>query len=326
MAKPPTVTVRGRELPVCSHGECEEARIWDYATCWEHLKDAERENIRERPSDALRQKESLSGIILTGADLSGFDFTAADLSGAHLDKCRLRTSKFVEANLRRAYLGWSNLDNTDLSRAELDRCVFTNCSLENVRLLAYSISFGREPINLEATLFGAAKLFRRPHIDESHPWSAEATYRALKSYFIREADYESASWASYCEKTMQRKVLWQGDKRHWLVSAFLAISCGYGEKPLRVIATAGWVVIIFGVLFYSYIAPRWAGRSWVGSRVSISALRHCRASLSLTFCLPRAHGSDYSSRLKGRLESSCSASSCSHSQNDSSQGEPARSM
>ncbi|MGA2358613.1 MAG: pentapeptide repeat-containing protein [Terriglobales bacterium] len=249
MAKPPTVTVRGRELPVCSHGECEEARIWDYATCWEHLKDAERENIRERPSDALRQKESLSGIILTGADLSGFDFTAADLSGAHLDKCRLRTSKFVEANLRRAYLGWSNLDNTDLSRAELDRCVFTNCSLENVRLLAYSISFGREPINLEATLFGAAKLFRRPHIDESHPWSAEATYRALKSYFIREADYESASWASYCEKTMQRKVLWQGDKRHWLVSAFLAISCGYGEKPLRVIATAGWVVIIFGVLF-----------------------------------------------------------------------------
>jgi uncharacterized protein YjbI with pentapeptide repeats len=249
MVKPATITVRDRELETCHHGECEDPCIWDYPTCWKHLKEPEREGIRARLSDALRLNESLSRLVLTGADLSGFDFTGADLSSAHLNSCNLRNAVFIDANLRRAFVSGSDFSDADLSRAELDQCVFTSANLENVTLLAYSLSFGRVPINIYSRHFGSAKLWGRPHINEDVPWTAEPAYRALKRYFIDQADYESASWASYSEKLMERKSLWKQSKRRWMVSLVLAASCGYGEKPGRVIVSAFAAVIIYASLF-----------------------------------------------------------------------------
>jgi Pentapeptide repeats (9 copies)/Ion channel len=247
--KPNTVTIRDREIEVCSHGECMGPRVWDYATCWKHLKDGERSAVRGRLSDALRKGQGLARIVLSGADLSEFDFSGADLSNAHLDHCKLRKARFVEANLRYSYLGWADLEGADLTRAELHGCVFTNSNLKHVTLMGYSLSYGRIPVNLRSDLFGAGGPFSRPQIDESDPHTAEASYRALKRYFIAEADIDSASWASYCEKVMQRKCLWDKRSLRWVVSVFMAMCCGYGEKPLRVIASAASVVLAFGVIY-----------------------------------------------------------------------------
>lgn len=252
MAKPPTITTRGRELEVCTHGDCLHHRFWDYATCWKHLKDAERIHARERLSDMLRRRRSLAGLVLTGGNFSGMDFSGADLRDVFLDECNLDGSLFVEANLGDAYLGWSYLENADLRRAELHGCVFTNCNLKNVRLYAYSLSFGREPVNLYSHLFGDTGLIGRPHINESEPEMAQATYRALKRYFVEQADYDSVSWASYCEKVMQRKGLWKRETAfRWLVSALFAFSCGYGEKPSRVVFSAASTAALFAILFRS---------------------------------------------------------------------------
>jgi uncharacterized protein YjbI with pentapeptide repeats len=234
---------------VCSHGACGRHTFWDYATCWEHLKGGERGSVRERLSDALRHGKSLANVVLTGADLRNFDFTKADLRDAFLDHCDLRECRFVEANLQDAYLGWSDLQGADLSRAELNGCVLTFAKLANVTLLAYSISFGRTPINLYSHLFGPNRFFKRSHINEAEPGLAQATYRALKRYFIGQADYDSASWASYSEKLMHRKSLWDRDKLGWLFSLSWGGVCGYGEKPARVIASGACVAVVFGALF-----------------------------------------------------------------------------
>jgi len=61
------------------------------------------------------------------------------------------------------------------------------------------------PINLSARLFGASGFFKRPRINEAEPYFTEGTYRALKQYFLSEADNQSASWASYCEKLMGKE-------------------------------------------------------------------------------------------------------------------------
>jgi hypothetical protein len=230
-----------------------ENRIWDFPTCWSHLTDAERQRLRERLADALRSGEDLKGIVLTRAELENFDFAGANLSGAFFNGCNLSKSKFIETDLTRAFFGGANLENADLTRAELHGAVFTGTKLKDVRLLAYSIRLGRVPINLEMRCFGEKRVFKRPHVNESNPFLAEPTYRALKIYFINDGDYDSASWASYCERVMQRKTLWQ--RKHyidWLLSLLFSAVSGYGEKPSRAFTASLSVVVLYAFLYWGF--------------------------------------------------------------------------
>jgi hypothetical protein len=250
--KPNIVTIRGRNLPVCSHGDCLEYTIWDYKTCWHHLTDNERIDLTQRVSNLLRSTKSLKGLVLTGADFSGLDFSGADLSDTFLNGCKLIGCTFIETDLRETFFGISDLTNSNLTRAELDGAVFSGANLENVRLLAYSISFGRVPINLKQDSFGSSGFFSRPHINESDPYFAEATYRALKAQFSAVGDYDSASWASYSERLMQRKSLF---KRRaflkWFSSFCFGMNCGYGEKPMRALISSLFIIIAYGIIYSS---------------------------------------------------------------------------
>jgi uncharacterized protein YjbI with pentapeptide repeats len=249
--KPTSKRIRNRVLQVCAHGECVGHRVWDFQTCWEHLTPTERDHLKTRVSNILRSGDDLKGIVLSGADLSNFDFSGADLTNAFLDHCNLAKSKFVDTNLHEAYLGWANLKGARLERAEIDRAVFSGANLEGADLLAYSLRFGRVPINLEKSSFGKDGLFRRPHIDEADPPCAEATYRALKAYFLSDGDYDSASWASYCERVMQRSVRWrQKAYLNWVTSLLFGLACGYGEKPKRVFLASTLLIVIYALLYY----------------------------------------------------------------------------
>lgn len=244
------VTVRDRVLRTCAHGDCLKHRIWSFETCEKHLTDQERRQLREQVSEALRTGAPLRGSVLSGANLRGLDFTGADLSGAFLDYSDLRETRMVDANLRSAYLGWARLDDADLSRAEIHGAVFTNASMRNVKLLGYSLANGRHPINLEARNFGRASVRRRPSIDETNPYTAAAAYQGLKRYFIAEGDYDSSSWASYCERAAQRKQLWRSRELvAWGASALFAALCGYGERPLRTIGVAFGVIAIYAAAY-----------------------------------------------------------------------------
>jgi uncharacterized protein YjbI with pentapeptide repeats len=248
--KPKNIKIRNRILDVCTHGECEANRIWDYQTCWMHMTELERQSLKDRLSTTLRTSKDLSKIVLSYADLANFDFTGVNLSEAFLHGCDLSNCSFVEANLYRTFLGNANLTNADLTRAELDHAVFSGANLTGVILLAYSLSFGRIPINLYKRSFGKEGLFQRPHINEDEPGPTEATYRALKAHFISVGEYDSASWASYCERLMQRKYQWE--KKNYLgwstLLLFGAIS-GYGEKPIRPIISSVFIVGGYAVIY-----------------------------------------------------------------------------
>lgn len=243
--------VRGRLLPVCSHGECQSTTVWDFKTCWEHLTSAEQQTLKERLSAALRSGDDLTEIILTGAELAGFDFTGANLKGAFLDAANLQGAKLVDTDLHRAFLQNANLVGANLTRAELNGAVFTGAHLQNVDLAAYSISFGRTPINLTMESFGRDGFLRRPHINESEPRFAEPTYRALKANFTAIGDYDSASWASFSERLMQRRLLWR-EKRffRWVASWFFGALSGYGERPLRTFLASIFIVLGYAVLYW----------------------------------------------------------------------------
>jgi uncharacterized protein YjbI with pentapeptide repeats len=242
-----SITKRDREIQTCSHGDCEAHRIWDFPTCWAHLTNTERDQLKARLAEELRRTPRLPCIVLTGANLAGFDFTKTDLRGAFLDQCDLTGAKFVDANLTGAYLGWANLKGANLVRANLHGTVFTNANLSNVLLAAYSLSNGMRPVNLRARLFGEWGLFSRPALDESNLAGTEATYLALKRLFMEEGRHDDASWAAYCERVMQRKGLWRDN--HWLDwvnSLLFGAMSGYGERPLRVVIT-----LVVGIAAYA---------------------------------------------------------------------------
>ncbi len=251
--KPDSVKIRDRVLAICSHGDCRSNRIWDFETCWLHLTDAEKLKLRERLSAALRSGTDLKKIVLTDANLEGFDFTGADLSETFFNSCNLKGCKFIETNLRYAFFGGANLLGADLERAELNGAVFSGANLEGVNLLAISISYGRVPINIRMENFGKQSLRQRPHINERNPNIAEATYRALKAYFSTDGHYDSASWASYCERLMQRKVLWQRKSFfRWSTSLLFGIICGYGEKPYRSFIVSFVIVVLYSLFYYAF--------------------------------------------------------------------------
>lgn len=246
--KPQKIQVRDRVLDVCSHGECRSHRIWDYQTCWIHLTEAERKDLRERLYSSLRSSGNLSKIVLTGADLKNFDFTQANLSQAFLNGCNLQSCKFIDANLNKAFLGGANLVDADLTRVRMQGTVLTGASLEGIRLLAYSIRM--KPVNLCMENFGKNSLLSRPHLNEQEPYFAEASYRSLKAYFSADGEYDSASWAAYCERLMQRKVFWERKYYfQWLISFLFSVTCGYGEKPLRSFFASVVIVILYALLY-----------------------------------------------------------------------------
>ena len=155
----------------------------------------------------------------------------------------------MDADLRGAYLGWSNLEGCNLDRAELHGAVFTHARLNNASLLAYSFSFGRTPVNLDVSCFVHPGK-HRSHIDETETGPAEHTYRALKAYFTNEGNYDSASWAGFSERRMQRKSLWKGRRySSWLFSLIFGVLTGYGEKPHRVVLGAVGTVLGYAVLY-----------------------------------------------------------------------------
>ena len=249
--KPQSVAVRDRVLPVCSHGECASNCVWDFDTCWEHMSGQERDELRRRLTEILRSTQQLKGLVLTGVDLRDLDFRGADLSHAFLNGCNLAGCSLVDADLNSAFLGGADMRGCDLSRIEADGAVFSGANLENVKLLGYSLTMGRTPVNLDRECFGQSGLFKRPHIDESEPYFSEVTYRSLKAYFITRGDYEAASWAAFSEKLMQRKGLWAAHRySEWLVSTLFGGLCGYGELPLRVVIASVVIVLAFASVLW----------------------------------------------------------------------------
>lgn len=244
-----TIELRGRKIPACKKKNCENHCIWDYQTCWNHLTLTNKNKLQKRIAKILREEKDLSKLVLSGANFSGVDFSGANLSNSFLNKCDLSNCKFIDTNLESSFISLSNLKNADLSRANIHNAVFSLSNLYNVKLLAYSISFGRVPINLTKDSFSSSKLFDKYKIDETEPYYSEATYRALKTYFSNKGEYDSESWAAYRERLMQRKRYWQKKKYwNWISSLLFGSINGYGEKPLRVL----WLVI-FIVSLYSYL-------------------------------------------------------------------------
>ncbi|MCX5713260.1 MAG: potassium channel family protein [Candidatus Omnitrophica bacterium] len=64
--------------------------------------------------------------------------------------------------------------------------------------------------------------------------------------------YNDASWAAFREKTMERFILKKSWSLSYLPSLFMGLSCGYGEKPHRIVLSALLTIFGFAAIFWYF--------------------------------------------------------------------------
>ncbi|MBI4974548.1 MAG: pentapeptide repeat-containing protein [Candidatus Omnitrophica bacterium] len=245
----------------CVFDECAHLPLTLSEYCWGHLPDKGAyktkllEAIKESKdfSEANFSKADLSQVDLSGAHLfnsilEGTDLIGADLSNSDLTHCSLKDADLTKANLAN-----SRLWNADLSGANLAECNLSHTDLWNVKLFdakLWRTNF-LEAKSLTMKNFSDLSIFTSPSINEAGLLSAEESYRDLKRYFISNGMYNDASWASFKEKTMERRILKKNRAPNYFPSMLMNILCGYGEKPYRIIFSAIAMVFLFAVIYLS---------------------------------------------------------------------------
>ena len=267
----------------CQSQGCQEHALSLSEFCWEHTRD--RAEFRKRVEDRVKAGDALKKFNLHKAVLMGIDLVRANMAGAELSGADLSSANLNEVNLHGADLSGADLYNADLTGADLSKANLFKANLSNTRFWHANL----EDSNLtEANLAGSdmmkanlacarlwhtdltglkfltkhnfskriGKYYKGEKIDEKGALAAEESYRDLKQYFISRGQYNDASWASYREKTMERKWLWENKNPAYLSSGLMNLLCGYGEKPFMVISSAALIILGYAVIYYLTDAVR----------------------------------------------------------------------
>lgn len=239
------------------------------------------------------------------ASLQGVDLRSANLHDAEFREANLASAQFQETEfegvvhppqLQGKVLGLlpASLERTDFSYANLFRANFKGCFLYGTKLEgAYIRGADIFDAHIEEADWGNYKIGEEKSGDF---YSAENIYRRLKIWYTNAGIHNTAAEFYYREKEARRKsiqnimhmLLKQRECRKLLKLLLkqeggwtllwlwiYRLLCGYGEKTLRIIGWAAFV--IFGsALIYFLVGSTWEwGAFWSSlyfSAVSFTAL------------------------------------------------------
>lgn len=217
---------------------------------------------------ASLKEANLRGAPLVLADLQDADLSLAHLEGASLSGAHLERARLVGAHFENAYLSGTHLEGANLTAAHFEDAILGKVHFEGAALAV--VNFERTPLQYADWgdfVLGEenAGLF---------DWATEV-YRKLKIWHANAGMYDIAGEFFFREMTVRRKALkWQPNPfpRAW--SKFISLICGYGERPLRVVASALVVVLGLALIYLAIgtLTPNTLLNSLYYSAVSFTAL------------------------------------------------------
>ncbi|HEC82556.1 MAG TPA: hypothetical protein ENI53_01560 [Thermoplasmatales archaeon] len=182
-------------------------------------------------------------------------FSGAILNRVFFEDTDLTKIRFYGTAIENAYLAGANFGNK--------RFIEEREAIDEERNLLQHITKALKKPGLKSILKSMFVFFAFP--DNSYrkiktkckPISeafrrAEDVYRNVKLSLQNEGDYETAGEFYYKEMLMRRKrTLYEiKNLKYWLFSHIYSKLCGYGEKPLRVILAAFFVILFFGTFYW----------------------------------------------------------------------------
>lgn len=172
-----------------------------------------------------------------GYDMRGSDLYRANLKGAHLFNLNLSGASLMKANLNDANLHCTNLHNSNLLGTKLH-----GARLDNVKIGDY---VQQEDI--------AVKLDKENNREEAadHYEQSEEIYRNLRKAAEADGLLVLAGHCAHKELTMRRKQFPKFSKSR-IVSKFVDLFCGYGERPVNVISFSLALIFVCAILFFLF--------------------------------------------------------------------------
>lgn len=167
-----------------------------------------------------------------GFKLNDCDFYKANMSHAHCFKVDFSGSSLMKANFSGANLHFANFQNCNLLGTN-----FEHARLENV---IWDKNVLQE---------------KKAKITEDHDekidlyQQSEEIYRNLRRTCESDGLFETAGWFFQKEMTMRRKQMPLFSSKR-LVSKLVEFSCGYGERPLRIVILSAIVILLFTCIFF----------------------------------------------------------------------------
>lgn len=172
-----------------------------------------------------------------GYDLSYSNFYRANLKGAHLFNSTIRNASLMKADLREASLHCCHLENTNLLGMKLDNTRIDNMELGEYLLQEQQAVEARKNKDNEE----AEDLFLQ----------SEEIYRLLRKGAENQGLFEMAGRFTYKELRMRHAQYPRFSKRH-LISGFVDLLCGYGEKPENVIRFSLGMIITCALCYFLF--------------------------------------------------------------------------
>jgi len=174
---------------------------------------------------------NLNGIILRGTNLQRADLSWTSLRDSDLIHAELQEADLSFSDLQGTTLWWANLHKTNLTFCNLSKCRLTLCEITN-------------ETKLDDAKWGPNYTIADEE-DEAFITAAEDIYRRLKQWYTDAGMYTVADRFHYREWVAMRKGLrWKEHPWQKLWNWVFYMSCGYGDKPERIVFWA--VVAVFG--------------------------------------------------------------------------------
>jgi hypothetical protein len=215
---------------------------------WQNGEMAEHGNLK-----ALIEQRAITDI-----PMSKFSLVKANLSGVNLVKKASKTGfKMTESDLYRADFSHAHCFKLDLSGSSLMKADFSfanlHCAnLTNCNLLGVSFKGAK----LENVIWGEQIIQEKQAAEtedlalaKDYYEQAEEVYRNLRMITEKQGLFEQAGQFFQNEMAMRRMQMPLYSLRR-LLSKFVDLFCGYGERPSRVVAFTLAVIGVFSLLFF----------------------------------------------------------------------------
>jgi len=229
---------------------CKEEALDEEGHCLWHSKSIKKNDIED-----IRQK--LEERCKKDSDLEGFYLPKINLEGSFLMKAKFKNANLQRVNFSRASLYGANFENSNLFKANFDRANLRDANLTGSDMLGVNF----EQAKLERIIVGgnnkvrnereAEDLKKEGKLGEAKEkyLEAEEIYRNLKTNFLVRGLSTSAGVFFYKEMTMKRKQLPRFSvERLW--SKMVDVTCGYGEKPFRIITFSLFFMFIHAIIYF----------------------------------------------------------------------------
>ena len=202
-------------------------------------------------------------------------FTSANFNGAYFEKggsfdeCVIREGSFENASIQNVSFHRVNLDNVKFAGAQMDQAYLADAEWKAPEKRSFprkvidwlSVPDPRFKIREEEE---AEKIPKKEREKKTQTLvKAESTYRRLKHTLANEGDYEKAGHFYIYEMLMKRKRYknTKGFGARWnqFWNWFYSITCGYGERPKRVVFNGVVIILIFAIIYTTFDAVEKAG-------------------------------------------------------------------